>query len=58
MGMKGGAALVILVVALRVVCGADIRVGDAAGWDQGVDYDAWAAKQSFRIGDSLGNHIE
>lgn len=54
MGMRAAAVFVIL-VAVRAVYGADIRVGDASGWDQGVDYTAWAAKQTFGVGDSLGN---
>nr|CAB3497913.1 unnamed protein product [Digitaria exilis] len=29
------------------------RVGDDAGWDNGIDYDAWASSKSFRVGDTL-----
>ncbi|PAN44612.1 hypothetical protein PAHAL_9G057500 [Panicum hallii] len=28
-------------------------VGDGAGWDTGVDYDAWARGKKFKVGDTL-----
>ncbi|TVU44666.1 hypothetical protein EJB05_04114, partial [Eragrostis curvula] len=29
------------------------RVGDDFGWDNGVDYDAWASGKKFKVGDTL-----
>lgn len=54
MAMKAAAVLVVL-VAVRAVYGADIIVGGNSGWNQGVNYDTWAAGQTFRVGDTLGN---
>ena len=31
-------------------------VGDDAGWDTGVDYDAWARGKKFKVGDTLGTY--
>jgi hypothetical protein len=31
-------------------------VGDGAGWDTGVDYDAWARGKKFKVGDTLGTY--
>lgn len=50
--MKAAAVLVVL-VAVRAVYGADIIVGGNSGWNQGVNYDTWAAGQTFRVGDTL-----
>jgi hypothetical protein len=27
-----------------------------SGWDNGVDYDAWASGKKFKVGDTIGKH--
>uniref|UniRef100_A0A0E0D818 Phytocyanin domain-containing protein n=1 Tax=Oryza meridionalis TaxID=40149 RepID=A0A0E0D818_9ORYZ len=55
-------AAVVFVVAAAAVAGslpsttasaAAYRIGDDSGWDNGVDYDAWAHGKRFKVGDTL-----
>jgi hypothetical protein len=32
-------------------------VGDDAGWDVAVDYDAWTSGKNFKVGDTLGTCV-
>uniref|UniRef100_A0A0E0KJZ9 Phytocyanin domain-containing protein n=1 Tax=Oryza punctata TaxID=4537 RepID=A0A0E0KJZ9_ORYPU len=53
------AAVVIVIVAVSgslpatTASAAAYRVGDDSGWDNGVDYDAWAHGKRFKVGDTL-----
>ncbi|XP_034577236.1 basic blue protein [Setaria viridis] len=48
-------AAVVGVAALlpETACAATYRVGDDAGWNTAVDYDAWASGKKFKVGDTL-----
>ncbi|KAF5744269.1 uclacyanin-2-like [Tripterygium wilfordii] len=46
-------ALLVLLVAVPAVQAVDHIVGGSSGWTQGVDYSAWAASQTFTVGDNL-----
>lgn len=50
-------ALLILLLAAPTVYGVQHIVGDASGWSTSVDYDSWAASNTFTVGDTLGNHM-
>ncbi|XP_057458103.1 mavicyanin-like [Lotus japonicus] len=47
------ASLLVLLVAFPTVFGADHTVGDASGWNIGVDYTTWASGKTFKVGDNL-----
>nr|TKV90916.1 hypothetical protein SEVIR_9G060001v2 [Setaria viridis] len=51
-------AAVVGVAALlpETACAATYRVGDDAGWNTAVDYDAWASGKKFKVGDTLGTY--
>ena len=46
--------LVLSLLAVPAVYGADHTVGGSGGWDQGVDFATWAAGEKFVVGDNLG----
>jgi hypothetical protein len=48
------AIAVVVLLPATVSAAASYRVGDDSGWDNGVDYDAWAAGKKFKVGDTLG----
>ncbi|KAL6638014.1 hypothetical protein ACP70R_025586 [Stipagrostis hirtigluma subsp. patula] len=50
------AVAVVLAVAASLpatASAASYTVGDDSGWDNGVDYDAWARGKKFKVGDTL-----
>ncbi|PAN44610.1 hypothetical protein PAHAL_9G057300 [Panicum hallii] len=47
------AIAVVVLLPATVSAAASYRVGDDSGWDNGVDYDAWAAGKKFKVGDTL-----
>lgn len=50
-------ALAIFVVAFPSTSATEFVVGDAQGWNLGVDYGAWASGKTFVVGDTLGTFI-
>ncbi|KAM1019019.1 hypothetical protein FF1_040444 [Malus domestica] len=46
-------ALLVLLLAAPTVYGVQHIVGDASGWSTSVDYDSWAASNTFTVGDTL-----
>lgn len=45
----------------RVAQAAQHVVGGSQGWDQSTDFNSWASKQTFKVGDTLGmlfSHID
>ncbi|KAB2595347.1 uclacyanin-3 [Pyrus ussuriensis x Pyrus communis] len=46
-------ALLILLLAAPTVYGVQHIVGDTSGWSTSVDYDSWAASNTFTVGDTL-----
>ncbi|GLJ40277.1 hypothetical protein SUGI_0827460 [Cryptomeria japonica] len=46
-------SLVCIVAIIRSVGAAVYEVGDAEGWDSGVNYLQWAQKHDFHVGDTL-----
>ncbi|GJN23068.1 hypothetical protein PR202_gb10685 [Eleusine coracana subsp. coracana] len=47
------AVLVAAALLPATASAASYRVGDDSGWDNGVDYDAWAGGKKFKVGDTL-----
>lgn len=54
--LVAAAVAVVAVFALlpATASAASYTVGDGSGWDNGVDYDAWASGKKFKVGDTLG----
>lgn len=54
------AKAIVLVVLLALVAGPEVlraenhTVGGSSGWNQGINYDTWAAGETFTVGDNLG----
>ncbi|EXB99558.1 Blue copper protein [Morus notabilis] len=46
-------ALLVLLMAAPAVYAAQYTVGDASGWNSGVDYATWTSDKTFRVGDTL-----
>jgi hypothetical protein len=48
------ASFLVLLLAFPSVFATDFTVGDAKGWDLGVDYTTWPSGKTFKVGDNLG----
>ncbi|KAG9454454.1 hypothetical protein H6P81_007358 [Aristolochia fimbriata] len=47
------AALLLLLLVAPAAYATDYVVGDASGWDTGVDYTTWTSGKTFKVGDKL-----
>jgi hypothetical protein len=47
------ASFLVLLLAFPSVFATDFTVGDAKGWDLGVDYTTWPSGKTFKVGDNL-----
>lgn len=53
--------LIVSLLAVPAVCAntdysIDYIVEDSAGWSQGVDYEIWASRKRFSVGDNLSKY--
>ncbi|KAJ4977356.1 hypothetical protein NE237_002462 [Protea cynaroides] len=46
-------SMTLIAILVKLAIGANYMVGGETGWDKGSDYQAWAAAQSFYVGDTL-----
>ncbi|XP_043703032.1 uclacyanin-3-like [Telopea speciosissima] len=51
--MDVASGLLIMLLVAPAVYAIDYTVGESAGWNQGVDYNAWVSGKTFNVGDTL-----
>lgn len=56
--MAVAVGLLVLLLAVPAAYAANYIVGDASGWETGVDYTTWASGKTFLAGDTLCKYDE